>query len=112
MLKARATELVLKQTFEGIRRVVRKEDIDKGGLYDSRSRAINIWCSSEDKSVGYRYKIRKKALNCPRDYIVTIMQKNKGPGNGKVQFELQVDPESGNAESLGQRVEPISEGMR
>lgn len=45
MLKSQTEGTVTEQTFEGMARVARKGDIGRGGLYDSRSEAINIWCS-------------------------------------------------------------------
>jgi hypothetical protein len=47
-------------------------DLDKGGLYDARSGAINIWCSPEDKPDDYMFEITRGALNFPRNFMASI----------------------------------------
>lgn len=112
MLKVQTTRKVSEQAFERAHRIARKEDIDRGGLYDSRSGAINIWCSPRDKPAGYGYEIRKGALNYPRDYIATITSRRNKPEKCTVRLELQVDPERGGTESLGRRAEPTNEELK
>jgi len=54
-------------------RVGNSLDIDKGGMYDSRSGAINVWASPEDKPAGWEHvTIDKGALDYPRSIVGTI----------------------------------------
>jgi len=87
--------IVSRETFKGMHRVARDEDIDKGGLYDSRGSGINIWCSPEDKPVGYGYEIETAALDYPRDFIASILPERK---ENKVVLELKVEPERAGTE--------------
>jgi len=48
-------------------------DINRGGLWDARSGAINLWCSPTDKPRGWEnVKIDKCALNYPRSFVASF----------------------------------------
>src|SRR5579884_3476858 len=44
-------------------------DLERGGLYDARSGAINIWCSPHDKPACWDRPISKGGLRHPREYV-------------------------------------------
>jgi hypothetical protein len=47
-------------------------DLNKGGIYDARSGAINLWVAPEDKPLDYVWEIRKGALSFPRNFLASI----------------------------------------
>ena len=47
-------------------------DLNKNGIFDGRSSAINMWVSPEDKPSDWQFKISKCALNYPREYLATL----------------------------------------
>jgi hypothetical protein len=47
-------------------------DLNKGGVYDARSGAINLWVAPDDKPVDYTWEITKGALNFPRNFLASI----------------------------------------
>jgi len=48
----------------------RELDLNRGGLWDSRLGAINLWASPEDRPEGWEeVEITKGALNHPRSYV-------------------------------------------
>jgi hypothetical protein len=49
-------------------------DLNKGGLWDGRSGAINLWASPEDRPTGWpeEVEIRQMALAYPRAYVATF----------------------------------------
>ncbi len=52
-----------------------EQDLNKGGLFDNRLGAINIWCSPEDHpddEFWNKIKITKGALKYPREFIASI----------------------------------------
>lgn len=49
-------------------------DIDKGGTYDGRLVAINIWCTQDDCPTGHQFRDESHRL----DYISTIYYTNHG----------------------------------
>jgi len=106
-LKAHYRIVVNREVWEGMHRVARREDINKGGLYDARGGgAINIWCSPEDKPVGYGYEIKKGILDYPRDFVASILPDYQKGGENKVLLEMEVSPERGGTEPIGREREP------
>ena len=55
-----------------MRKIALEEDIDKGGLFDCRLGAINIWVSPEDKPEDWVYPITRGALKYPREFLATL----------------------------------------
>lgn len=47
-------------------------DINKDGLYDARSGAVNFWCSPEDKPTCWNAEIIPGSLNYPRAYVGSV----------------------------------------
>jgi len=52
--------------------IARELDLDKGGLYDSRASAVNIWVAPEDKPADWTFPITEGALAYPRAYLASI----------------------------------------
>lgn len=44
-------------------------DLNKDGLYDSRSGVVNIWCSDVEKPSCWNDEVTRGALDYPRDYV-------------------------------------------
>jgi len=66
--------VVAKKIWETMLRVGHSLDIDSGGFYDSRSGAINVWASPNDKPDGWEdVEITCGALNYPRSYVGGVL---------------------------------------
>jgi len=63
---------VSRKVFLKMLEIARDFDLDKGGVYDARSSAINCWCSPQDKPSDFSFEITKGALNYPREFLATI----------------------------------------
>jgi hypothetical protein len=55
-----------------IKMIARELDIERGGHFDSRNRAVNIWCSPEDKPDSWEATIDQCCLNYPRCIVGTL----------------------------------------
>ena len=53
-------------------KIAHELDLNKGGICDARSGAINLWVSPEDKPSDYIWEITKGALNYPREYLAGL----------------------------------------
>src|SRR6185312_15828366 len=61
-----------KRRRENILRTGHDMDIDKGGLYDSRSGCVNIWCSPEDKPACWDAPITQGDLDYAREVVGSL----------------------------------------
>lgn len=53
-------------------KIAHELDLNKGGIYDARSGAINLWVSDVDKPSDYTFKVTKGALKYPRNYLAGL----------------------------------------
>jgi len=53
-------------------KIAHELDLNKGGVYDARSGAINLWVAPEDKPSDYVWSIDKGALSYPRNYLAGL----------------------------------------
>ena len=73
MRKTRTTKqlnvVINQNTIRKILAVGREFDVNKNGLFDTRSGCVNIWCSPEDKPDYWDVEITQGALEYPREYV-------------------------------------------
>lgn len=58
--------------WNAMRQLGREEDLNKNGLFDSRSGAINVWCSPEDQPEDYFGEVTQGTLDYPRNIVATL----------------------------------------
>jgi len=78
MENAKLIGKVSKEVWQKMLQIAHELDLNKGGLYDARLAAINIWVSPKDKPGDWKFPITKGALNYPREYLATIYGKRIG----------------------------------
>jgi len=86
-------QLNIKGTREFIARLLatgRAFDVNKDGLYDARSGAINVWCSPTDKPACWTHEITKGDLKYPREYVGGLYW--DWLDDNSVQFRLDCTP--------------------
>jgi len=74
-------------TWSKMLEIARDYDLNRNGLYDARSGAINIWVSPDDKPVDWNFKITRGALKYPRAFLATIYSKIE---NDEVELEVEI----------------------
>ena len=74
MVKKFAT--VPRWVYFNMHKVAKEEDINKGGLFDSRTGgAINIWVSPRDKPSDWVFPITRGSLRYARSFLASILPK-------------------------------------
>jgi len=71
-------------------------DIEKGGLFDSRSGAVNVWASPDDKPDGWDIvTITRGALSFPRSFVGSVYTEYDENELQDMHFSLvDLDPEN------------------
>jgi len=58
--------------------IAHEKDLNRGGIYDARIAAINLWVAPEDKPSDWTFPITKGALNYPREFLGGIHGEYEG----------------------------------
>jgi len=80
--------------------IAREMDLNKGGIYDARLMAINIWSAPEDKPSDYTFEITKGCLNYPRNFLASIYGEFTEDGGVELYMELYNPARRGHAKRL------------
>jgi len=82
---------VSKKVWQRMLDIAMDQDLDKGGLYDARLAAINIWCSPSDKPNDFTEPILRGRLRYPRAYVATIYAYHTNKGDVVLTLSVEKD---------------------